>query len=199
VSGRPVGILLAAGASARFGADKLLHPLADGVPIGLASARTLRGARGRVIAVVRRGDGALAALLAGAGVEVTVCPDAHRGLGRSLAWGVGQAADAPGWVVALADMPYLRPETVARVGEAIAGGALLAAPFYRGRRGHPVGFAPALAAELLALAGDRGGREVIDRHRAALVALECDDPGVLRDVDTPTATSPAGAAGPAGG
>ena len=35
------GILLAAGAARRFGTPKLLHPLPDGVPVGIASARQL--------------------------------------------------------------------------------------------------------------------------------------------------------------
>ena len=34
-----VGILLAAGAGTRFGGGKLLHPLPDGVPMGVASVR----------------------------------------------------------------------------------------------------------------------------------------------------------------
>jgi molybdenum cofactor cytidylyltransferase len=152
-----------------------------------------------VVAVVRDADGPLAALLAEAGAEVVVCPEAVRGLGRSLAWGVRRAAGSAGWVVALADMPYLRPGTVARVADAVAGGALLAAPVYRGRRGHPVGFAAALAPELLALDGDRGGREVIARHEDALVALPCDDPGVLRDVDRPEDVGHGAAHGPGSG
>jgi len=46
------GILLAAGFSRRFGANKLLHPLADGIPIALAAARRLRAALPEVLAVV---------------------------------------------------------------------------------------------------------------------------------------------------
>ena len=33
-----VGILLAAGSARRFGAHKLLQPLADGTPVGVAAA-----------------------------------------------------------------------------------------------------------------------------------------------------------------
>ena len=49
-------ILLAAGSGSRFGGDKLLHPLADGTPIGVQAARNLLAAAPDVIAVVRPGD-----------------------------------------------------------------------------------------------------------------------------------------------
>lgn len=48
---RIVGILLAGGSARRFGADKLLHPLPDGVPIAVAAARNLAAALPRVVAV----------------------------------------------------------------------------------------------------------------------------------------------------
>ena len=41
-AGEYCGLLLAAGRSRRFGSDKLLHPLEDGMPVALASANTLR-------------------------------------------------------------------------------------------------------------------------------------------------------------
>jgi len=38
--------------------------------------------------------------------------------------------------------------------------------------------------ELLQLRGDTGARAILERHRAEIVRIECDDPGVLFDVDT---------------
>ena len=49
-------VLLAAGAGSRFGGDKLLHPLADGVAIGAHAARNLIAAGLDVVAVVKRRD-----------------------------------------------------------------------------------------------------------------------------------------------
>ncbi|MCL4799694.1 MAG: nucleotidyltransferase family protein, partial [Burkholderiales bacterium] len=54
----------------------------------------------------------------------------------------------------------------------------------RGERGHPVGFAARYGAELAALAGDAGAREILRRDRGLVELIEVDDPGVLRDVDT---------------
>ena len=48
-----VGLLLAAGSATRFGSDKLQHALPHGVSIAVQSARHLKSALGRVVAVVR--------------------------------------------------------------------------------------------------------------------------------------------------
>lgn len=183
-----VGILLAAGSGTRFGGDKLLAGSRgaghDGA-VGVAACRNLVAAVPTVIAVVRPGDAALAAALTVAGARVVECGNAADGMGASLACGVRASLAAPGWVVALADMPWIRPGTIALVADALRNGAPVAAPFHAGRRGHPVGFGSACRAELAALAGDEGAKAVVAAHRDALVPIEVDDPGVLRDVDTP--------------
>ncbi len=112
-----------------------------------------------------------------------VCKNAAEGMGVSLAEGVRAAADAHGWVVALADMPYLRPETVRVIARALSEGAVIAAPSYRGQRGHPVGFARRFLDELSSLRGDAGAREIIKGHPDWITLYDVDDPGVLRDID----------------
>jgi molybdenum cofactor cytidylyltransferase len=180
-----VGILLAGGVATRFGSNKLLHPLPDGVPIAVASLRNLRAALPKVVAVVRPGADALAQLLRDGGAEVTVCDRADDGMGTTLAHAVRAARDAGGWVVALADMPFIRPDTIERVAARLAGGALLAAPRYAGERGHPVGFAARFGPALAALTGDAGARDLLRAESGALELVDCEDPGVVRDVDTP--------------
>jgi molybdenum cofactor cytidylyltransferase len=151
----------------------------------VAACRNLAAAIPEVIAVVRPGDTALAAALAGAGARVVECGNAAAGMGASLACGVQASSAALGWIVALADMPWIRPDTIARVADALRSGAPLAAPFHAGERGHPVGFGRACLAELSALGADEGAKSVVTAHRNAMVRIEVDDPGVLRDVDTP--------------
>ncbi|CAG0967544.1 molybdenum cofactor cytidylyltransferase [Burkholderiales bacterium] len=181
----PTGILLAAGAARRFGGDKLLVPLAGGTSVGQAACRAMHSALGHVVAVVRPGDDALASALAACGATIVHCPKAEDGIGASLACGVSATADAQGWVVALADMPWVAPATIRAVADAIAAGASLSAPYHRGQRGHPVGFASGHRESLLALAGDEGARALLEHAGASLVRIDVDDPGVLRDVDTP--------------
>ncbi len=183
-----VGILLAAGRGERFGGDKLLARLdaaREAPGVGQAACRNLVAAIPSVVAVVRPGDARVAAALAAAGARVVPCANADEGMGASLACGVRATGDAGGWIIALADMPWLRVETIAAVAAAIAGGAAVAAPFFRGRRGHPVGFGHACGAALGALSGDDGAKAVVAAHRDVIVRIDVDDPGILRDVDTP--------------
>lgn len=114
-----VGVLLAAGRGSRFDPDgtvnKLLAALPDGTPVAVQAARHLRAVLDDVVAVVPAAGthGAeverLAALLAEAGCEVLRCTRAARGMGASLAAGVAARPHAGGWIIALADMPWLAP------------------------------------------------------------------------------------------
>jgi molybdenum cofactor cytidylyltransferase len=186
-----VGILLAAGRATRFGGDKLLARLEPtpqcagrgGERVGALACRHLLEALPRVIAVVRPDDAALAAALGAAGASIVRCANADAGMGASLACGVRAAREAGGWVVALADMPWIAPATIARVAAALAQGATVAAPYHRGQRGHPVGFGTDCYAALAALGGDDGAKSVVAAFGDSLARIEVDDPGTLRDVD----------------
>ena len=179
------GILLAAGSGSRFGGGKLLHCLPDGTPIGIASLRNLRASLPEVLAVVRSGDDALRRLLEAEGIAVLICTDAHLGMARSLVCGIDASRNADGWVIALGDMPFLLPQTIKTIAGHIAQTGRIAIPAYRGERGHPVGFGRRYLDELLKLQGDEGARSVIARHPRDLEIVDCDDRGILRDVDTP--------------
>ena len=87
-------------------------------------------------------------------------------------------------MVALADMPCVSPVTIQAIAARLREGAAIAAPFYRGQRGHPVGFSAVHRDMLLALHGDTGARPVLKRHAGQIVQIQVDDPGVLQDVDT---------------
>jgi molybdenum cofactor cytidylyltransferase len=185
-----VGLLLAAGSATRFGSDKLQHPLPHGVAIAVQAARHLKAEVPRVVAAVRPGAQETARALAAEGCEVVVCERAAEGMGASLACAAQAAGDADGYLVALADMPFVRPSTIAAVRDALAGGAVIAAPYFRARRGHPVGFAGRLRSALAALAGDAGAKSVLDAHAAQLVKVPVGDPGALRDIDKPSDLAP---------
>ena len=82
-------------------------------------------------------------------------------------------------------MPFISTDSIQRVLEAIDQGALIAAPSFQGKRGHPVAFAYQFEAELLNLRGDSGAKSVIERHRKQLSCIEVGDANVIRDIDTP--------------
>ena len=82
-------------------------------------------------------------------------------------------------------MPFVRRTTIAAVRNALAGGARLAAPYFRARRGHPVALAGVFYKDLLMLEGDAGARRLVSDHEIDLVKIPVGDPGVIRDIDTP--------------
>ena len=178
------GILLAAGSSSRFGAHKLLHPLPDGTPMAIAALRNLAQGVEQVIVVVRPGDAQLMQLLVREKAQLRTCAKADQGMGASLACGVCAAPDAAGWIIALADMPFVPAEIVRTLAAQLKAGDAIVAPAYLGERGHPVGFGRAFYPALSALSADHGARHILKQHADRVTLIPCTDPGVLRDIDT---------------
>lgn len=178
-----VGILLAAGRSVRFGSDKLLHAEPGSPPLAAQAARAW-AVLDKTIAVIPAGNGQLRALFHSLGfaiAEVSGVPE----LSCSLRSGLDAIPEAQGWIVGLADMPCVRPETVEAIRRALEGGAEIVACRYEGRRGNPVGFSAALRGALRGLDGDQGARKLLEEHSTAICWLDVDDPGILIDVDVP--------------
>jgi len=188
-------VVLAAGASRRFGADKLLHPVKAGNSMMPLIARSLLpwlDAFSQVTVVVRADSDELRRQVEqalgpekAAAVRWCVCPDAMLGMSASLAAGVAYNHNADGWLIGLADMPVISSAIIGEVRDAIASGASLAAPYCDGQRGHPVGFAARYRDELLALQGDAGAREILKREAGSLLRIDTTDPGIFTDIDNP--------------
>jgi molybdenum cofactor cytidylyltransferase len=179
------GILLAAGQSRRFGGNKLLHPLVDGIPVVVHAARTLRSVLQQTVVVVNATDTETIDLLQNERVQIMVNQDAKAGMGTSIACGVRASQGADGWVIALADMPYVRSQTLRSVAAGIHNAHTICAPVYSGRRGHPVGFGQAYREELMRLRKDEGARRIITANPAYLDLFETHDKGVIADIDCP--------------
>lgn len=180
-------ILLAAGSGSRFDPlgdqNKLLQLLDDGCSVAVTSAANLLAIMPHVLAVVRPGARELQAELKAIGCEVTVCDRASEGMGTSLAHAIGKASAASGWIIALADMPYVKPSTIKALLNALQAGADIVAPCHDGRRGNPVGFSHFYLPQLLGLSADEGARRLLQTLPVHLV--EVDDPGIHRDIDRP--------------
>jgi molybdenum cofactor cytidylyltransferase len=187
-------VLLAAGASARFGGAKLLAEV-RGEPLVRRSARALleggvglllvvTGARGEAVAEVLRGLGGLGGL----GVlEVVPNPRWESGMFSSVKAGLAALPPGTGPVaVTPADLPGLSSEDVRRLLEAAKGTpGSIAVPSSGGRRGHPI-LLPRTVAEAVASWPETERLDRIFRERSwPVVHVEGFGPGVLRDADTP--------------
>ena len=186
-------IVLAAGTSRRFGSDKLLHPVTlRGVtlPLAVHSIMPWLEVFDQITVVVRPGAEEFrsefqAALGRNASYSIcwVECEEAEHGMANSLASGVDANRDASGWLIGLADMPAVPIAAIVEVQNALKSGAVLAAPFCDGQRGHPVGFSSRYREELLALQGDRGARSLLKRDISSLVQIQINHNGILADID----------------
>lgn len=207
--GPGIVLLLAAGQSRRFGSDKRLHALNDGEALAVQTARAYLSAGLAVLPVIRPEDAdGLGALFIEAGTLPPVeSARASSGMGYSLADAAdyllsSDIADSPvirgaksaGILIALADMPFVQPDTIKALATHGDGAFNIVAPQRSNtddgrpaQMGHPVRFPWALLAELSKLTGDTGARSLFARFPERLLTLSTEDDGVALDVDYPPA------------
>lgn len=105
------------------------------------------------------------------------------GLGESITAGVCATPEWHGWLIHLADMPFVTPAMFIQVADALASHALVR-PRVKQQPGHPVGFAHGYYEKLCQLSGDIGAREML--RGEAVHFIEVDDADSLRDIDLPS-------------
>ncbi len=182
------GILLAAGKGKRFDAsgniNKLLQLLPSGMTVAGSSAKNMLSVLPGTLAVISASGNSLVPLLELAGCEISICLNAQDGLASTLVHALRHAPDnCAGWVIALADMPFVKPDSIAAIVQALNDGAGIAVPTFKGARGNPVGFARQYLPQLLALTGDQGARSLLKIFPVIEVAVN--DAGILKDIDLP--------------
>lgn len=181
-------IVLAGGASRRFGSQKLLADF-DGEPVIRHSVRRLLAADPDEVLVVAGCEGQrVRAALDGLAVRVVMNDGWSEGLSSSLRVGIAAlGATTSGALIALGDQPGVRSEdTRALLAAHASSDREITVPMYRGERGHPVLFDRSVFPELLGIRGDRGAREVIARDPGRVLTVAFDAPQPF-DVDTPEA------------
>ena len=139
-------------------------------------------ASGLPVQVVTRPDN-LPVLAACAASQVPVTLLASAGLGDSIAAGVAATPHWQGWLIHLADMPFVGADVFRQVADALRQHAIVR-PCYAQQPGHPVGFSALLRKPLCQLRGDNGARELLQGAAVHLLPLE--QPGVVQDIDLPS-------------
>lgn len=210
-SSRLVVLVLAAGASTRFGSDKRQALLPDGRSLLATVVATHREVFDEVWVLTRPGadgeaDAFTQAVCQEHGARCVVCADAASGQGHTLAAGLRRLQTEAGppvaaALVALADMPWVRADTLRALRARFDATGRVVVPRCDDALGHPrvlprtvwpalLGDAPvgeaggAVGPQAAAgLRGDRGAQALLDWSAAEQVVV--DDLGVLRDADTP--------------
>ena len=178
-------IVLAAGAGARFGGRKLMAAFGDGVLLDGALDAAFAAPVGGVYVVVGA-DPAVAAHALARAAHVVDAADHALGLSASLKAGIAALPrDTAGALVLLGDMPRVPHAVLGPLVQAVEAGALAAAPVFEGRLGNPAALSAALFPKVMALAGDRGARALIEGLGEALARIPAPDAGILFDVDRP--------------
>ncbi len=180
------GLLLAAGRSRRFGADKLCAKL-DGKAVVRWSATALTSLDA-VYVVIPPGADAVTQALSRLDVRFVVNLARDEGMASSIRAGVAALPpDAEAVVIALADQPLASADITSRlVQQWKDGDADAVAPVFSDGRGHPVLFGRVCFETLLQLRGDTGARTVLDALGPRLALVRVDGP-MPADVDTPDA------------
>lgn len=186
----PLGaVLLAGGASRRFGADnKLLAKIGDG-PILVKVAREILAAGvGELVVVTGAEHDPYVAALAGCAVRFVANPDWDEGIGGSIAAGVRALSDVPeGVFIVPGDLPNLTAGMFCRLRAAFAerdGPCVVVPVTAEGAQRNPVLWPRWLFPKLAALSGPKGGKSLLDTLGEARVDVAFDDESLFADIDT---------------
>lgn len=182
-------VLLAAGRSQRFGSDKRYARLnnagKEDTSVLFSTLQQVRNSTLPCFVVLRPGDQALAEQLDAMNIDWGICPDAHQGMGHSLAFGIKATQHWQGWLIALADMPWVQAETYLKIAETVNGTNIVRPWSEKARQhGHPVAFSKPYAYALMACTGDSGARHLLTSGKE-ITELTLADPGIVLDIDQP--------------
>ena len=119
------------------------------------------------------------------GLPFVYNPNYEQGMSTSVQAGIRSLPEqTEAAVLFLVDHPLVRPKTVEKLIDEFCPGSIIV-PVFGGRRGHPVLFPREALEEILDLKPGQGANTVLHRDPGRVVEVPVDDPGIVRDVDTP--------------
>lgn len=185
---RVAAVILAAGGSMRMGGSvKQLLAWGDTTLVENA-ARVVEGSRAsEIVAVTGNHAQAVVRELRGhAHIRLVNNPDWATGRASSVRAGVEALGElAAGAIFVNADQPFLTADVIDAVLERFfETRAPIVTSTYQGKTGSPVLFAREVFAELGALHGEQGGRDLLEKYREAAERVEIADARAALDVDT---------------
>ncbi|MEL6824306.1 MAG: nucleotidyltransferase family protein [Calditrichota bacterium] len=183
-------ILLAAGASRRMGPANKLMLSYEGKPMLLHTLDALIESKiERIIVVKGHQPEAVEATIKDRTVRSVCNPDWERGMTGSIQAGVGIAdLGSSGYMICQADMPDILTSTYNKLYDRffkLDSGQQILLPAFKKKRGNPVLFGRSYRQEILRHTEPEGCRALVKKNSSRVSIVEVDDPGILRDIDTP--------------
>lgn len=177
-------IILAAGASSRFGANKLLYRIGT-QPMYRYIVNLIENLKPDGCIIVTQSP----EIASNLPDDFTVVINKNTSLGQSHSMQLGikaalQKASFDGFLFCTGDQPYLSLAGLQKLCRAWQKSGGICALSHEKRRGSPVIFSAEYCDELMAVRGDTGGRSIIRRHIDELTLVEIDNAGELHDIDT---------------
>lgn len=181
-------VMLAAGNSRRFGANKLLHEI-DGKPMYLWTLEKLQEAAEKIpdseIVIVTQYEEIQKKAIE-MKIPVFINPRPEDGISLSLKIGLECVSDTDACLFTVSDQPWLTVETIVELTELFKKEEKgMACIVWEGRTGNPCIFSNRYYQELRELSDDRGGKVLIKKHPEDVAYLQIEDARELQDVDVP--------------
>lgn len=203
-------IMLAAGNSRRFGANKLLYEI-DGIPMYRHVLEQLDDTKKKIeniyseysdivqlnnlyrnnitakiicnIIVITQYD-AIAEAVKTKEIQVLYNPHPEDGISSSVKIGLNASLDADAVLFTVSDQPWLTSETICELIHVFLNTSKgIACISYQGKMGNPCIFDRKYYNELLSLEGDKGGKKVIMKHLDDTQIYEIEAGRELEDID----------------
>lgn len=179
------GLILAAGASSRFGAQKILLPW-NGIPLLYhISSIVLSSSASPVVVVLGNGYEAALETIKDLPLLVVKNENWEQGQSTSLKSGISHLPkDVDAVIIFLADQPFISKDLIESIISTYQAYPFpVIAPMVAGKRANPVLFDRSTFEDLLKIQGDRGGRALFDQYPIHHIPWE--DERVLLDIDSP--------------
>ena len=178
-------IVLAAGASSRFGRTKQLEQF-EGVPLAAGAVRKAESVFGnRTVLVVGKDWQDVAAACEPLAGFFVINEDYARGIAGSIACGVRAVADgADAILLTMADLPLVTEDHLSKLAETWRNSPRsIVASAFEDTLGPPVVFPRTDFDALLKLQGDHGARQVLEANRDRVLRISCEEAAF--DIDRP--------------
>ena len=178
-------VILAAGASKRLGFNKLTVRIYGEAVIRMAAVPFVEASFGEIIVVTGGDAHGVAEALEGLPVKIVHNMEHLKGMSSSIRAALPLVGGAHAVFFHLGDKPFVKKELIcSMVDRRLREGKDIIVPVFEGIKGHPVlmNITP-YESDMGLLGGDKGLREVIEKHGSDVLFIEGDE-GVLFDIDT---------------